>query len=256
MGGALTPRWLVMHYTAGGSASESINWLCNPAAKASAHLVIARDGTVTQLVPFNRVAWRAGLSEWKGVENMNRHSIGIELDNHGFLGTVAPQGGWRFRDVAPVAYPHVLMATHKAGKPRGGWHTYTDAQMRAATEVARLLVHTYGLEDVIGHDDIAPGRKTDPGPAFGMEVFKAEVMRDVWSGAKGRRYRVTETLNVRSGPGTEYGKVWGGPLASGALVREAGPPNGHRPWVRIMLPAGYVHGAYLELAAPSPKESV
>lgn len=243
MGGALKPRWLVMHYTAGGSASESINWLRNPAAKASAHLVIARDGTVTQLVPFNRVAWHAGVSEWKGVSGLNQHSIGIEMDNPGYLGRVKTFGSWRFGN-RRVGDPFVLVTAHKSGAPQGGWHTYTDVQMMVAAEVARLLVRTYGLEDVIGHDDIAPGRKQDPGPAFAMEVFRKSVMQ-----AGGSLYRTTSILNVRTGPGTTYPKAIA-PIPKGTFLREVPSVTPQRPWVRVSFldsgPVGWVHSAYLE----------
>jgi N-acetylmuramoyl-L-alanine amidase len=118
-GGVITPRWLVMHYTAGGSASESIGWLANPDAKASAHVVIAKDGTVTQMVDFNRRAWHAGESTWKGVDGLNGHSIGIELDGFGFLGNAGP-GKWKFRSTS-IPDSEVVVATHKLGKPSGGW---------------------------------------------------------------------------------------------------------------------------------------
>ena len=83
--GDLTHEYLVMHYTAGRSAEESIKWLANAAAKASAHRVIGRDGSITQLVPFNIKAWHAGISSWEGRSGLNSYSIGIELDNAGRL---------------------------------------------------------------------------------------------------------------------------------------------------------------------------
>ena len=89
MSGQLDHRYLVMHYTAGGSADGAIRTLTDPAVKASAHLVIAADGEITQLVPFDRVAWHAGVSSWQGLTRLNGHSIGIELDNAGML---TPQG--------------------------------------------------------------------------------------------------------------------------------------------------------------------
>jgi len=84
-GGDLAPRHLVFHYTAGKSATSSINWLTNPESKASAHLVLARDGTITQLAPFNIKTWHAGLSYWDGLSGLNGYSIGIEMDNAGPL---------------------------------------------------------------------------------------------------------------------------------------------------------------------------
>ncbi len=84
-GGLMTPEYLIMHYTAGSSAEGSVSWMCNPAAKAAAHLVIGRDGSLTQLAPFNRITWHAGKSEWEGRSGLNGFSIGIELDNAGKL---------------------------------------------------------------------------------------------------------------------------------------------------------------------------
>src|SRR6187402_1489676 len=86
-GAAYEPRYLVMHYTAGRSADSAASWLCNVKARASAHLVIGRDGSIIQLVPFNVLAWHAGTSAWQDgetrVTGLNRYSIGIELDNPG-----------------------------------------------------------------------------------------------------------------------------------------------------------------------------
>ena len=76
---------LVMHFTAGRSVDSSANWLCDPAASASTHLIIGRKGEIVQLVPFNTIAWHAGKSEWAGRSGLNRYAIGIELDNAGDL---------------------------------------------------------------------------------------------------------------------------------------------------------------------------
>jgi len=87
-GGKIEPKYLIFHYTAGRSAESSINWLCNKKAKASAHLVVGRDGSITQLAPFNVKTWHAGKSHWAGLTGLNSHSIGIELDNAGELSKV------------------------------------------------------------------------------------------------------------------------------------------------------------------------
>jgi len=63
-GATIAPRFLVIHYTGGSSAAGTISWFQSPQSKVSAHLVIARDGKVTQMVPFNREAWHAGQSRW------------------------------------------------------------------------------------------------------------------------------------------------------------------------------------------------
>lgn len=81
----LQPEYIVMHYTAGPTAKAAVNTLTNKSAKVSAHLVIGRDGSIFQLVPFNKVAWHAGVSSWEGRTSLNMYSIGIELDNNGRL---------------------------------------------------------------------------------------------------------------------------------------------------------------------------
>lgn len=261
-GGTLTPRWLVMHYTAGGSASESINWLANPDAKASAHVVIAKDGSITQMVDFNRKAWHAGESTWKGVTGLNSHSIGIELDGFGFLGNAGP-GKWKFRSQS-IPDSEVIVATHKFGTPKGGWPRYPQKQLDVALEMAALLVKTYRLEDVIGHDDISPGRKQDPGPAFDMAAFRAAAMAggsapapspapaDPGTSVPAPRFRVKTTLNVRSGPGTSNPTVAGSPLAAGTFVRGARDEGG---WKQVTAEgsgvAGWVSAQFLEPAPVS-----
>jgi N-acetylmuramoyl-L-alanine amidase len=255
-GGTISPRWLVMHYTAGGSAQESISWLANKDARASAHIVIAKDGSITQMVDFNRRAWHAGESKWKGVDGLNGHSIGIELDSFGYLGNAGP-GKWKFRSTT-IPDTDVIVARHKFGSPNGGWIKYPQKQLEVALELAQLLVKTYRLEDVIGHDDISPGRKQDPGPAFDMVGFRASCMNapaadevstpPVGSGTGGR-FRVTTSLNVRSGPGSSNPTVAGSPLAAGTFVRGQADQDG---WKQIRAEgssvAGWVSARFLEPA--------
>jgi N-acetylmuramoyl-L-alanine amidase len=235
-GGIIKPRWLVMHYTAGRSAAESIGWLANAQAKASAHVVIDKKGAITQMVAFNQKAWHAGESTWKGVNGLNSHSIGIELDGFGML-TGGP-GKWKFLEIS-VPDSDVLIAAHRnePGVSRA-WAKYPPAQVAAALELAKLLVRSYGLEDVIGHDDIAPKRKTDPGPAFDLAGFRAAAMgapapapAPVPDPARrvppGEVFVVMAThLNVRSGPGAGNPTVAGSPLPKGAIVEELADSGG------------------------------
>ena len=235
-----------MHYTAGGTAAGAIRTLTNPSAKASAHLVIARDGAVTQLVRFDRVAWHAGRSRWHGLEGMNRHSIGIEMDNAGVL----DRHGTKWRAWFGKMYDgrDVIEAAHPNGGPVRGWHIYPQKQIDVAVKVGRVLVDAYGLRDVIGHDDIAPGRKVDPGPAFPMASYRAAVM--------GRRddapelFQTTTHLNVREGPGTGFDKLAISPLAPGTRLRL---DRREASWCHVEvlgkdgLPSdtGWVHGDYI-----------
>ena len=182
-GGEVQHEFLVIHYTAGRDAQSAINWLIDPERKVSAHLVIGRDGNITQLVPFDKIAWHAGRSEWKGFINLNQYSLGIELDNAGFLtrhsNPLAPfnKGDNRWLSWLKDEYDdsEVIEAVHKHETEPRGWHIFTPEQIEAALEVSKLLVNHYNLRDVVGHDDIAPGRKLDPGPAFPMEEFRARL---------------------------------------------------------------------------------
>jgi N-acetylmuramoyl-L-alanine amidase len=246
-GGALTPRFLVMHYTAGASARQSIDWLTNRDARASAHVVIARDGAITQLVPFDRVAWHAGRSRWEGIEGLNQHSIGIELDNAGRL---MRQGDkWRAWFGQTYEDDEVMEATHKHETSPAGWHVFTPQQIDAALELASVLVRKYDLVDVLGHDDISPFRKSDPGPAFPMESFRARLLGRTEDLAP--RYATTVNLNIRTGPGTEYDRLPASPLPPGTEV-EVLEALGRWRLVDVLEPVqgeadveGWVHGAFL-----------
>ena len=204
-GGSIAPEFLVFHFTAGRDAESSVKWLCDPRAKASAHIVIARDGTITQLAPFNIETWHAGISHWKGLSGLNSHSIAIEMDNAGRLTQV---GSGEYKAWFQRIYPEseVLFAKHKLESEPAFWHTFTTAQIERATLLAEELVAAYDLKDIIGHDDIAPDRKRDPGPAFPLENIRSRIL--------GRQeeteelYEVTAAfLNIRKGPGVEFGKV-------------------------------------------------
>jgi N-acetylmuramoyl-L-alanine amidase len=217
-GGAMTPEYLVMHYTAGSSAEGSVAWMCNPAAKAAAHLVIGRDGGITQLAPFNRVTWHAGQSQWAGRSGLNNFSIGIELDNAGKL----ESAGSRWISTASkraYADDDVLVANHKQDRPStppSGWHEYTEVQIAAASEIGLLLMRKYALKDVLGHEDIAPGRKSDPGPAFPLASFRARLLGRADDAAE--HYVTRAALNMRAGPGTEFAALPGSPLPAGTHV--------------------------------------
>lgn len=235
-GGAITPEYLVMHYTAGASAESSIDWFLNPVAKASAHLVIARSGAVTQLVPFDTAAWHAGVSRWAGRTGLNQWSIGIELDNAGEL--VRHPDGWRTKWGRPVNSADVMEAAHKNGGPVTGWHTYTHEQLETAQEVAATLTSHYGVKDVVGHDDIAPGRKTDPGPAFPMSSFRAASLGRSDSDAPApETLATTAEVNIRVGPGSQFEKLPASPLPKGARLRQQ-DRRGNWVEVRVLDGAG------------------
>ena len=175
IGGRLAPDMLIIHFTAGANEAGAIAWMTNPASQVSSHILIGKAGAITQLVPFNRIAWHAGTSAWKGRTALNRYAIGIELDNPGQLKCVSNQWISSFKQVYPDE--GVLVAKHKFGATIYGWPEYPDVQIESATALAVLLVQTYKLSEIVGHDDVAPRRKWDPGPAFPIDDFQTEVLR-------------------------------------------------------------------------------
>jgi len=200
-GGSFKPQYIVMHNTAATKAAGSIDWFLSPASKASAHLLIDRDGSVVQFAPFNVITWHAGASRWKGLSGLNKHAIGIELVN----GSRLKKSGRQWicpEDGHIVPEEEVIMAAHKHEREGFAWHVYAAEQLQVAVEIAKQLAATYNIRDIIGHDDIAPVRKTDPGPAFPMENFRLQVL-----GRKETEPHILRTatrVNIRSGPGTHF----------------------------------------------------
>ena len=172
--GTTKPLLLIIHYTAGISRDAAISWFQNPQAKASAHLIIDRDGTVVQMADFNVKTWHAGVSRWGTLEGLNRYSIGIELVNAGRL--IKAGAEWKTWYEAIIPTDQVVEAIHKNESQSAGWHLYTNAQIEKAIEVGLALNQEYQFEDILGHDDIAPIRKSDPGPAFPLVSFSSKVL--------------------------------------------------------------------------------
>lgn len=173
--GLVTPLYLVIHYTNGGSADGTISWFKDSKSKVSAHLVIDRDGSITQMVEFNKKAWHAGESKWGELSNLNGYSIGIELANYGALRRRS-DGVWISSYNNILSEDLVVEAVHKNETVSRGWEIYPDAQIHATIEVSIALQEAFGFVDVLGHDDIAPTRKIDPGPVFPMNSFRSKVL--------------------------------------------------------------------------------
>jgi N-acetylmuramoyl-L-alanine amidase len=171
----LSPIYLIMHYTAGPTLEGAVGWFLKPEANASAHLVVGRDGQIVQMVAFNRRAWHAGKSSWGNLDGMNQYSIGIELVNAGKL-RKRSDGKWINWANNVIPEDEVTMATHKAETTEAGWHEYTEAQINAAIAAASLLNVVCHFTDVLGHEDVSPGRKVDPGPLFPLNSFRSIVL--------------------------------------------------------------------------------
>ena len=247
-GEAIEPKFLIMHYTASPSAQSTINWFRNSRSKASAHIVISRSGEVTQMVPFNQKAWHAGLSEWNNLVGMNNYSIGIELENAGKL-VHYTDNRWRSWFGATYEEKEVLEATHKYEDDPAGWHLYTPDQIETAVEVALTIIDHYGLVEVLGHDDVSPHRKVDPGPAFPMGSFRSKVLGRLDDSS--RLYETTTDLNIRSGPGIDYPTLEFSPLKENTRVDII---NTFEVWKFVQVvnhpkkaeARGWVHGKYLQ----------
>lgn len=129
---------LVLHYTGMPDGDEAIARLVDPDAKVSAHYVVREDGSALQLVDENDRAWHAGRSRWGNIEDINSASIGIEIVN--------PGHEWGY-----VPFPKEQMAT----------------VVRLVHELVRI--YDIAPRNVVGHSDVAPARKMDPGELFDWE---------------------------------------------------------------------------------------
>ena len=128
-------KFIIIHYTGMQSEIESINRLINKNSKVSCHYLINRKGTIMQMVKENKIAWHAGVSKWKNIKNLNKNSIGIELVNKG----------------------HFF-----------GYENYSNLQINSLIKLCSKLKKKYKIhkENFLGHSDIAPYRKIDPGEKF------------------------------------------------------------------------------------------
>ena len=171
---------LVWHYTAGVGINGAINWLCDPASKASAHFIIGRDGLIVQLVPCSEAAWHAGGSS---VENINSRSIGVELVNPGIV-TKGDDGRWRTKEGnfwTPDAEPQQATLLYPNNKAiTAYWVPYTSAQIAGIIALKSMLAASPWrdcLNNQCGHEDIDPTRKFDRGPLFPWDVVSTYEQR-------------------------------------------------------------------------------
>jgi len=246
-----SPDSIIIHYTAGSSAKSSIETLCNPKTKASAHLVVSRDGAVTQLVPFDTIAWHAGKSAYQGRIGFNKYSIGIEIDNAGRL-TKSGSGytSWfgRKYDVEDV-----VEAVHRNEREVGFWHSYSEKQIAAVSLLCETLIGTYSINAILGHEEIAPKRKSDPGPAFPLDKLREHLLNsdrsqeeaeDPVSASLKKTGLVTASkLNIRDSSNGN-GRIVAPPLTKGSLVDIVGEQNG---WYQIEYKTkGWVSGQYVK----------
>ena len=151
---------IIIHYTGMQSERESIIRLCNPKSKVSSHFLINQNGKVYRLVQDNQIAWHAGKSCWGNYKNLNKNSIGIELVNKG----------------------HQFGYTH-----------FRKKQLLSLIKICKILIKRYKIKkkNIVGHSDIAPLRKIDPGEKFPWNQL-AKKKIGIWHDCKPnflRKYR-------------------------------------------------------------------
>ncbi len=129
---------IVLHYTGMPTAAAALARLADPAAEVSAHYVVAEDGLIWRMVPETRRAWHAGVSYWRGASDINARSIGIEIVNPGHEGSCPP---------------------------------YPVLQLAVVCDLCLDIIsrHPIPARNIVGHSDIAPERKRDPGEKFDWE---------------------------------------------------------------------------------------
>tara|TARA_B110000438_G_C15702119_1_gene601478 strand:+ start:355 stop:1071 length:717 start_codon:yes stop_codon:yes gene_type:complete len=141
---------IVIHYTGMQSERESISRLSDPKFEVSSHFVIGRNGKIYRLVKDNKIAWHAGKSCWGKYKSLNKNSIGIELVNKGH---------------------------------QFGYTSFKKKQISSLIKLCKNLIKKYRIKIVVGHSDIAPLRKKDPGEKFPWEDL-AKKKIGIWHNCK------------------------------------------------------------------------
>ena len=128
-------QYLIIHYTGMQSARVSMKRLKNPNSKVSCHYLIDRNGQIYKMIDDANIAWHAGKSKWKNIKNLNKYSIGIEIQNKG----------------------HFI-----------NYQNFPKKQISSSIVLIKSLLKKYKIKknNVLGHSDIAPLRKKDPGEKF------------------------------------------------------------------------------------------
>ena len=133
-------RFIILHYTGMKSEKAAINRLTNIQSQVASHYLITRNGKIINLVPDLYIAWHAGNSSWKNFNSLNKNSIGIEITNPGH---------------------------------QFGYKQFSKKQINSLINLIKFLIKKYKInkKNIIGHSDIAPDRKKDPGEKFPWEYL-------------------------------------------------------------------------------------
>ena len=141
-------RFIVVHYTGMKSENAAINKLTNIQSQVASHYLITRNGKIINLVPDLYIAWHAGISSWKTLNSLNKNSIGIEITNPGH---------------------------------QFGYKKFSKNQINSLINLSKFLIKKYKINkrNILGHSDIAPDRKKDPGEKFPWE-YLAKKNNGIW----------------------------------------------------------------------------
>ena len=141
-------KYIIIHYTGMKNELSALNRLTDYKSKVSAHYFIKKNGKIINLVPDLYEAWHAGKSNWKNIQSLNRYSIGVEIQNSG----------------------HANL-----------YEKYSNKQINSVKKLLRFLTKRYGIScnNILGHSDIAPNRKKDPGEKFPWKEL-AKVKLSQW----------------------------------------------------------------------------
>jgi len=184
-GGKLAPTLVIAHDTAGAiSKGNVVNYFAGAGCRVSAHIVLERDGTFTQMVDFATRAWHADPSSWDGKAGCNWRAVGIEIVNPGMMERRGQEVLLIYRDRDPNTGQHrerivgrypikdcVSVDTPEHGK---GWCLpYTPEQIATMKQICRALADTYPISDIVTHWMVAPKRKVDTTPLFPLEEVRA-----------------------------------------------------------------------------------
>ena len=161
--GVNTCDYIICHYTGGTTAQSAHNTYLDPSTQVSWHLTIDRDGNVTQLLGFDKIAWHAGQSSWgtgpQALVGMNKYSIGIAHSN---AGPLSEKNGAYVTWTGQVI-PNVDVFFDANGNP---WQAFSPDQLKASRYLVLALANILKVKDILSHEMISPGRKQDTGPAY------------------------------------------------------------------------------------------
>ena len=136
-------KFIVFHYTGMKRESEAINRLTNIQSQVSSHYLIKNNGQIVSIVPDLYIAWHAGVSFWKNFKSLNKHSIGIEISN--------PGHNYKYKRFSKI-------------------------QIKSILKLSKFLIKKYKIDskNILGHSDIAPHRKKDPGEKFPWQYLESQ----------------------------------------------------------------------------------